>query len=414
MVNVNPLYTARELKHQLHDAGVDTIVIVANFAATLQQVVGELSLRNIVVTEIGDLLPTLKGFIVNQVVKRVKKLVPEFHLAGAVSFKQALKHGAQGKFQPVSLSGDDLAFLQYTGGTTGVAKGAMLTHRNIMANVLQAHAVYGPVLHDGAEIVITALPLYHIFALTVNCFLFIYLGGHNVLVTNPRDIPDFIKILKSVPFTAMTGVNTLFNALLNNSDFKTLDFSRFHIAIGGGMAVQRKVAEQWRSLTGVPLLEGYGLTESSPLVTVNPYDLPAYNGSIGLPVSSTDIQIRDEQGKVLAQGEIGELWVQGPQVMLGYWQRPDETAKVISDGWLATGDMARIDNQGFIYLVDRKKDMVLVSGFNVYPNEVEDVIALHPQVLEVAVIGVPDEEAGEAVKAFVVLKDGQLDTKQLK
>ncbi|MEZ5584966.1 MAG: long-chain-fatty-acid--CoA ligase FadD [Candidatus Competibacteraceae bacterium] len=408
VVNVNPLYTPRELEHQLNDSGAETIVIIANFAHVLAEVVQKTPIKNIIVTERADLLPFPKSLLVNLVVKYVKKMVPAYTLPGAVKFNAALSAGHRQSLDPVTVNGDDLAFLQYTGGTTGVAKGAMLTHRNMVANVLQTSAYVGTVVDEGKEIVITPLPLYHIFCLTVNCITFMQRGCLNVLITNPRDIPGFVKELQKLgKFTFITGVNTLFNGLINNRDFAKLDFSALKFGVGGGMAVQQAVADKWHSMTGVHLLEGYGLTETSPVVCVNPTDLKEYSGSIGLPVPSTDISLRDDDGNEVPTGEPGELCVKGPQVMLGYWQRPEETAKTMTeDGWLRTGDVATVDEQGFVRIVDRKKDMILVSGFNVYPNEVENVLALHPGVLEVACIGVPDDKSGEAVKVFIVAKPG--------
>lgn len=409
VVNVNPLYTPRELKHQLIDSGAKTIVVVSNFARTLEEVVDETPVESVIITGLGDLLSAPKRTLVNFVVKYIKKLVPKYDLPHAISFRKALQKGRRLQYVKPELTNSDLAFLQYTGGTTGVSKGAMLTHGNVTANVLQANGAYAPLLADGKEFVVTALPLYHIFALTVNCLLFLHKGANNLLITNPRDIPAFVADLKKYPFTALTGVNTLFNALVNNEEFTQLDFSRLKLSIGGGMAVQRAVADKWQSITKTRLLEGYGLTEASPLVTCCPYNLEGYNGSIGFPAPSTEMQVRDDDGKVLAQGETGELYARGPQVMKGYWQRPEETAKVIdANGWLATGDIGYMDEQGFFYIVDRKKDMILVSGFNVFPNEVEDVIAMHPKVVEVAAIGVPNEVSGEVVKVFVVAKDKSL------
>jgi len=405
-VNCNPLYTPRELEHQLKDSGADVIVIMENFAATLAGIVAKTPVKKVVVTRLGDLLGGLKGTLVNFVVKYVKKMVPAYHLPGATSLKLALAQGASADLAKVAVAHGDLAFLQYTGGTTGVSKGAMLTHRNIVANVLQAYAWIKPAVKEGEETIVTALPLYHIFALTANCFTFFQIGAKNVLIVNPRDIPGFVKELRQHRFSVLTGVNTLFNALLNNAEFAKLDFSTLKVTLGGGMAVQRAVAEKWREVTGKPLLEAYGLTETSPAVTINPMNLAAYNGSIGLPIPSTEIAIRDDNGADVPQGERGELCVRGPQVMKGYYNRPEETAKVImADGFLATGDIAIMDELGFLRIVDRKKDMILVSGFNVYPNEVEDVVAMHPGVLEVAAIGVPSEKTGEAVKVFVVRKD---------
>jgi len=414
VVNVNPLYTARELEHQLKDAGVEAIVILENFAHTLQSVIGKLSLRHVVVTSLGELLGFPKGAIVDFVVRRIRKMVPAWSLPGSVRFSDALQRGARHALKPVDVGHEDIAFLQYTGGTTGMAKGAVLTHRNIIANMQQAHAWIRPVVREGQEIIITALPLYHIFSLTANCLTFFKVGATNILITNPRDIPGFVKELAKHRFTAITGVNTLFNALLNNPDFAKLDFSSLHVSLGGGMAVQQAVAERWKKVTGVALVEAYGLTETSPAVTLNPLDLKEFNHAIGLPISSTDISIRDDDGVEQPVGQRGELCVRGPQVMRGYWNRPEETARVFtSDGYLRTGDIAVIDAAGFITLVDRKKDMILVSGFNVYPNEVEDVVASHPGVLEVAAVGVPDERSGEAVKVFVVRKDPALTAEAL-
>ena len=416
VVNTNPMYTARELKHQLEDSGAKAIVVLDNFAATLQQVVTQTHVQHVVTTGVGDLLGFPKGAVVNFVLKHVKKMVPAFDLPEAVRFRDALAQGAAHPLQPVAMSHDDVAFLQYTGGTTGVAKGAMLTHGNMIANMLQAAAWIGnDVVKPGEEVIITALPLYHIFSLTANGLVFARLGGLNWLITNPRDMPAFVKELKASGFTAITGVNTLFNGLLNTPGFAELDFSRVHLTLGGGMAVQRKVAERWKQVTGCTLAEAYGLTETSPAVCINPLDLKEYNGSIGLPIPSTNVAIWSEEGDPLPVGGVGELMVQGPQVMKGYWQRPEETAKVLGeDGWLHTGDIARMDENGYFYIVDRKKDMILVSGFNVYPNEVEDAVMAHPGVLEVAAVGVPDEHSGEVVKLFVVRKDAALTEEDLK
>jgi long-chain acyl-CoA synthetase len=414
VVNTNPMYTARELKHQLEDSGAKAIVVLDNFAATLQQVVADTHVKHIVTTGIGDLLG-LKGVLVNFVVKNVKKLVPAFSLPQAVRFKDALSRGSAHTVKTPEIGHDDIAFLQYTGGTTGVAKGAMLTHGNMVANMLQAGSWIGSNLRPGQEVVITALPLYHIFSLTANGLVFMRLGGLSWLITNPRDMPGFVKELKASGFTALTGVNTLFNGLLNTAGFAELDFSRLHLSLGGGMAVQRAVAERWKKVTGCTLVEAYGLTETSPAACINPLDLKEYNGSIGLPVSSTDAAIWSEDNQPLGVGEVGELMIHGPQVMKGYWQRPDETIKVLgSDGWLHTGDIARMDENGYFYIVDRKKDMILVSGFNVYPNEVEDAVMQHPGVAEVAAIGMPDEHSGEVVKIFVVRKDPNLTVEELK
>lgn len=413
VVNVNPLYTPRELKHQLNDSGACAIVIVSNFAHTLEKVVAETAVKQVILTRMGDELAPVKATLVNFVVKYVKRLVPKYDLPGAIAFRSVLQQGELMAYQRPDILNDDLAFLQYTGGTTGVAKGAMLTHRNMQANLEQTKATYGSLLRDGKECVVTALPLYHIFALTVNGLLFLELGGHNLLITNPRDIPGFVKALSKFPFTALTGVNTLFNALLNEPQFHKLDFSTLRLSAGGGMAVQKAVAERWEKLTGHYLLEGYGLTECSPLVSVNPYNITSHTGSIGLPVPSTDIRIVDEQGNDVGEGEPGELCIRGPQVMSGYWQRPTETEEVLKNGWLHSGDIVTVDQEGFIRIVDRKKDMILVSGFNVYPNEIEDVLMQHPKVREAAAIGVPSDLSGEAVKVCVVKKDHTLTKEEL-
>lgn len=409
VVNVNPLYTPRELKHQLNDSGAKAIVVVSNFARTLEEVVKETTVESVIITGLGDLLSPPKRTLVNFVVKYIKKLVPKYSLPHAASMRICLSKGRRLQYVKPEIESSDLAFLQYTGGTTGVSKGAMLSHGNIVANVLQADGAYSPALTTGKEFVVTALPLYHVFALTVNCLLFIHKGGKNLLITNPRDIPAFVNELKKYPITALTGVNTLFNALLNSEEFTHLDFSQLKFSIGGGMSVQKAVADKWQSLTQTRLLEGYGLTEASPLVTCCPYDLEGYNGSIGFPAPSTLIQIRDDDGNVLPQGEVGELFAKGPQIMQGYWQREDDTKNVIdADGWLSTGDIGYMDEKGFFYIVDRKKDMILVSGFNVFPNEVEEVVALHHKVLEVAAVGQPHAISGEIVKIFVVAKDKSL------
>jgi len=408
VVNVNPLYTPRELEHQLKDSGASAIIIVANFAHVLAEVIGKTQVKHAIVTEMGDMLG-FKGSIINFLLKKVKKMVPPFTLPKSSSFNSALAVGKRHAVTPVDVGHDDIAFLQYTGGTTGVSKGAMLTHRNIIANMQQAHAWLKKDLKEGYEVIVCALPLYHIFCLTANCMVFSKIGGLNILITNPRDIPAFVEELAKFPITCMTGVNTLFNALIHNPDFKNLNFKTWKLALGGGMAVQRAVADKWKEVTGVPLIEAYGLTETSPAACINPLNITGYNGAIGLPIPSTDIQIRDADGKALGFDEPGELCIKGPQVMKGYWNRPEETAKSIdADGWLSTGDMAVVMQDGFVKLVDRKKDMVLVSGFNVYPNEVEDVVAMHPGVLEVACIGVPDDKSGEVVKIFVVKKDPTL------
>jgi long-chain acyl-CoA synthetase len=415
VVNTNPMYTARELKHQLVDSGASAILVFDNFAKTVQDVVPETSVKQVITTGLGDMLPFPKGVIVNFALKYVKKMVPEYDIPGAVRFKNTLTLGQMHTMPAIDIVPQDIAFLQYTGGTTGVAKGAMLTHRNLVSNMLQSHAWISANTKEGSEIIITALPLYHIFALTANCLVFMKLGGQNHLITNPRDMPGFVKELSAIPFTAITGVNTLFNGLLNTPGFDKIDFSHLRLTLGGGMAVQRAVAERWKKATGCTLVEAYGLTETSPAACMNPLDLPEYNGAIGLPIPSTDACLKDEENRILPQGEIGELCIKGPQVMKGYWQRPEETAHSIdSDGWLHTGDIARLDENGFFYIVDRKKDMILVSGFNVYPNEVEDVIAMMPGVLEVAAVGVPDDKSGEAVKVVIVKKDPNLTAEQVK
>jgi len=409
VVNTNPMYTARELKHQLVDSGATVLVVLDNFGDVVQEVLADTQVRQVVTTGLGDMLGFPKGAIVNFVLRHVKKMVPEFDIPGAVRFRDTLTLGLMHPLPDVAIAPEDLAFLQYTGGTTGVAKGAMLTHRNLVANMQQAAAWIGTNVRYGEEIIVTALPLYHIFALTANGLVFMKFGGLNYMITNPRDMPAFVKELNKVPFTAITGVNTLFNGLLNTPGFDRIDFSHLHLTLGGGMAVQRAVAERWKKTTGVTLVEAYGLTETSPAACINPMDLAEYNGSIGLPIPSTDACLKDEEGRIVPQGEVGELCIKGPQVMKGYWNRPDETGNVIDgDGWLHTGDMAKMDDKGFFYIVDRKKDMILVSGFNVYPNEVEDVIAMLPGVLEVGAVGVPDDKSGEAVKVVIVRKDPSL------
>jgi len=416
VVNTNPMYTARELRHQLTDSGARAIVIVENFAHVLEQVIDDVPVEHVITTGVGDLLGFAKSALFNFMLKYVKKAVPAYRLPGSVPFTQALKAGQALDLEAVDLSLEDVAFLQYTGGTTGVAKGAMLTHRNIVSNTIQANTWLRSIdMGDGIIYVITALPLYHIFALTANCFTFMARGGVNVLITNPRDAEGFVKELAKVPFTFFPGVNTLFNMLLHTPGFAELDFSTFKGALGGGMAVQRAVAERWKEVTGAPLLEAYGLSETSPAACINPGDLEEFNGCIGLPISSTECAIMNDEGEFLPQGEVGELAIRGPQVMKGYWNRPDETAKVMTeDGWFRSGDIAMMTEDGFFKIVDRKKDMILVSGFNVFPNEIEDVVAHHPKVLEVAVIGVPDEKSTEAVKMFVVKKDPSLTEEELR
>jgi len=414
VVNTNPMYTARELRHQLVDSGAKAIVVVENFAAVLESVRDEVPLEHIITTGVGDLLDFPKSLMVNFVLRYVKKSIPAWKLPGSVKFQDVLDKGSKLPLSPVNIAFEDVAFLQYTGGTTGVAKGAMLTHRNIVANLLQARA-WLTQLDDTQEMIITALPMYHIFALTANCLTFIYLGGSNILISDPRDMPGFVKELGRHPYTALTGVNTLFNSLLHTDGFAELDFSSVKMCLGGGMAVQKAVAEQWKKVTGVTLVEAYGLTETSPAACINPVTLEEYNGYIGLPISSTDAAVESEAGQFLPVGEAGELCIRGPQVMKGYWQRPEATDEVLNaDGWLHTGDIAYMTEDGYFKIVDRKKDMILVSGFNVYPNEIEDVLALHPKVLEVAAIGVPDEKSGEAVSIFVVKKDPTLTEDDVK
>lgn len=417
VVNVNPLYTPRELRHQLIDSGASALVVIDNFGTTVQDVLADTPVKQVITTGLGDMLGFPKGPLVNFVLKYVKKLVPDYDIPNAIRFRDALTLGRLHTLPRIDIEPDDIAFLQYTGGTTGVAKGAMLTHRNLVANMLQAGAWISATgkLEEGKEVIITALPLYHIFALTANGLVFMKLGGLNHLISNPRDMPGFVKELQKTRFTAFTGVNTLFNGLLNTPGFDKVDFSSLKFTLGGGMAVQRAVAERWKQVTGVTLVEAYGLTETSPAACINPLTLTEYNGAIGLPIPSTDACVKDDQGQILAHGEVGELCIRGPQVMKGYWRRPEETASAIdADGWLHTGDMARMDPQGFFYIVDRKKDMILVSGFNVYPNEVEDVIAMMPGVLEVAAVGVPDEKSGEAVKVVIVKKDPNLTADEVK
>ncbi len=405
VVNVNPLYTARELEHQLVDSGADTLVVLENFAHTVEKL-GNAVPRNIVVTGLGDLLGAPKGWLVNFVVRHVRRMVPAWRLEGHVRFRDALTRGAQRTCESVSPAPDDIAFLQYTGGTTGRAKGAVLTHANICANLAQAHAWIRPCVEEGKELIVTALPLYHIFSLTANCLMFGSLGATNLLITNPRDIPGFVKELGRHRFTAITGVNTLFNALLDHPDFANLDFSSLKITLGGGMAVQRRVAERWQVATGNALTEAYGLTETSPAVSINPLDVGHYNHSIGLPLPSTDVSIRDDDDNEVPSGEPGELCIRGPQVMREYWQRPEETAAAFTaDGFFRSGDIATINERGYLTIVDRKKDMINVSGFNVFPNEIEDVLVAHPQVLEAAAVGMPDERSGELVKVFVVRRE---------
>ncbi|MFN0305224.1 MAG: long-chain-fatty-acid--CoA ligase [Burkholderiales bacterium] len=414
VVNCNPLYTPRELEHQLRDSGAEVIVILENFASTLDQVIKATSIKHVIVAAVGDLLG-LKGHIVNFVLRYVKKMVPAYRLPQSIRFNSVLSEGGGHEMKRVPMRQDDVAFLQYTGGTTGVSKGATLLHRNILANLEQSSAWLEPFLGDSRQVIITPLPLYHIFSLTANCLLMMKLGGCNILITNPRDIPGLVKELALHSFTMITGVNTLFNALLNNAEFARLDFSSLKVSLGGGMAVQKPVADRWKEVTGSTLVEAYGLSETSPAATINPLDIKEYNGTIGLPISSTEIVLRDDAGVDVALGEPGEICIRGPQVMRGYWNRPDETAKVMTrDGYFATGDVGVMDERGYVRIVDRKKDMILVSGFNVYPNEIEGVVAGHPGVLECAVVGIPDAHSGEAVKLFVVKKDPGLTEETLR
>ncbi|WLR92883.1 long-chain fatty acid--CoA ligase [Shinella zoogloeoides] len=418
VVNVNPLYTPRELEHQLKDAGAKALFVLENFASTVAQVISRTAVKHVVVTAMGDMLG-LKGLIVNLVVRKVKKLVPAWSLPGHIPFKQVMSEGARGTLKPVSIVPGDTAFLQYTGGTTGVSKGATLTHSNLLSNMEQIKLWIEPTFRIKKRpeqlTFVCALPLYHIFALTVNGLAGIALGGHNVLIANPRDIPAFVKELAKIRTHIFPGLNTLFNALMNNPEFAKLDFSELVLTLGGGMAVQRPVAERWQKMTGCAITEGYGLSETSPVATANRFDKPEFTGTIGLPLPSTDIEIRDDDGRTLALGEVGEICIRGPQVMAGYWQRPDETAKVMTpDGFFRSGDIGLMTAEGFTKIVDRKKDMILVSGFNVFPNEVEEVAMSHPGILECAAIGVPDEHSGEAVKLFVVKKDPALTEADVK
>ncbi|HEX6995776.1 MAG TPA: AMP-binding protein [Gammaproteobacteria bacterium] len=409
VVNVNPLYTARELEHQLADSGARVIVVLENYAHTVMKALPHSAAERVIVTRVGDLFPFVERVATNFVVKHVKKLVPRWSIPDAIEFRDALSEGEWHDFERPELDGNDLAFLQYTGGTTGVAKGAMLTHRNLVANTLQAAAWATPFYSNTNGVVITPLPLYHIYSLTANLFCFVELGGHDVLITDPRDIRGFIKELRKRPFAYMTGVNTLFNALLNAPGFETVDFGSLQACLGGGMAVQRSVAERWLAATGVPIAQGYGLTEASPIVSANPLDAKEFDGSVGVPLPSTEVAIMGDDGEWLDANEVGEICVRGPQVMAGYWNRPEETAAVLTeDGWLKTGDLGRLDERGFLFIEDRKKDVIVVSGFKVYPNEVEDVAVSHPGVLEAAAVGVPHPQSGEAVKLYVVKKDPSL------
>lgn len=413
VVNTNPLYTAREMHHQFKDSGAKAIVICENFAHNLEKIIGDTGIKNIVVTSIGELLGGIKGVLTNFVVRKVKKMVPPFKLNNTDSFKEALAQGKKYKLNTVNGESDDVILLQYTGGTTGVSKGAMLTNKNLVANMLQIRSIMMPFLKEKEEVALSPLPMYHIFAFVVNALALMSIGTKTVLITNPRDLKSVVTAMKADPPTLITGVNTLFNALINFKDFTNLDFSKLKVTVGGGMAVQRPVAEKWQKLTGCPLSEGYGMTEASPVISCNPLDETGQIGTIGMPVPSTDVRIVGEDGSVLPQGEVGEIQVKGPQVMKGYYNRPEATADTIKDGWLCTGDIGTMQKDGFFKIVDRKKDMILVSGFNVYPNEIEDFVATHDKVLEVAAIGVPDDKSGEVVKIFVVKKDNSLKEKEL-
>lgn len=414
VVNTNPLYTPREMRHQFSDSGAKAIVIAENFAANLEKVIGDTEIKTVIVTSIGELLGFPKGMIVNFVVRHIKNMVPKFNIPNTVSFKEAIRHGKKFTLNIHKGNPDDVILLQYTGGTTGISKGAKLTNRNLVANMEQIRAYVLPYLKDGKEVALSPLPMYHIFAFSVNCLALMSIGTLNVLVVNARDLGSIVKEFKAYPISLLTGVNTLFNALIHNKNFQKLDFSNLKVTVGGGMAVQRTVAELWQKTTGCFLSEGYGMTESSPVATINPLDGTGRIGTIGIPVPSTELRIVDDNGNPLAPGEIGEIQIKGPQVMKGYYNRPDETAKTLTaDGWLNTGDIGKMSEDGFFEIVDRKKDMILVSGFNVFPNEVEDVAVAHPKVLEAAAIGIPDERSGEVVKIFVVKKDNSLTEKEL-
>jgi len=413
-VNTNPLYTPRELEHQLKDSGATTIIVLENFANTLELVLPRTQIKHVIVASVGEMFGFFKGTLMNFVLRKIKKMVPEYRISGAIPFQTTLKEGAAHTFRPVTLTREDTALLQYTGGTTGVAKGAILSHGNICANMQQAAEWIVNLLRPGKETVIAALPLYHIFALTVNLMIFTQAGSKIILITNPRDMKSFIGDMKKERVSVFVGVNTLFNGMVNQSDFATIDFSSLKLTLGGGMATQKAVAEKWKNITGTPIVEAYGLTEASPGVCANPLNIPVYTGGIGLPIPSTEIELRDADGNEVAQGQPGEMWIRGPQVMKGYWNRPEETAKVLdSRGFLATGDIAVMDEKGWFKLVDRKKDLIVVSGFNVYPNEVEDVAASHPKVLEAACIGVSSPKTGEALKLFIVKKDESLTAEEL-
>ena len=413
-VNTNPLYTPRELEHQLKDSGATTIIVLENFANTLELVLPRTQIKHVIVASVGEMFGFFKGTLMNFVLRKIKKMVPEYRISGAIPFQTTLKEGAAHTFRPVTLTREDTALLQYTGGTTGVAKGAVLSHGNICANMLQAKEWIKNQLREGKETVIAALPLYHIFALTVNLMIFTNAGSKIILITNPRDMKGFIGELKKERISVFIGVNTLFNGMVNQPDFATVDFSNLRLTLGGGMATQKAVAEKWKKITGTPIVEAYGLTEASPGVCCNPLNIEAYSGGIGLPVPSTEVELRDADGKEVGIGQPGELWVRGPQVMQGYWNRPEETAKTIdARGFLETGDIAVMDEKGWLELVDRKKDLIVVSGFNVYPNEIEEVVSHNDKVMEVACIGVPNEKTGEALKVFVVKKDPSLTKEEL-
>ena len=413
-VNTNPLYTPRELEHQLKDSGATTIIVLENFANTLELVLPRTQIKHVIVASVGEMFGFFKGTLMNFVLRKIKKMVPEYRISDTIPFQTALKEGAAHTFRPVTLTREDTALLQYTGGTTGVAKGAILSHGNICANMQQAAEWIVNLLRPGKETVIAALPLYHIFALTVNLMIFTQAGSKIILITNPRDMKSFIGDMKKERVSVFVGVNTLFNGMVNQPDFATVDFSSLKLTLGGGMATQKAVAEKWKNITGTPIVEAYGLTEASPGVCANPLNIPTYTGGIGLPIPSTEIELRDADGNEVIQGQPGEMWIRGPQVMKGYWNRPEETAKVLdSRGFLATGDIAVMDEKGWFKLVDRKKDLIVVSGFNVYPNEVEDVAASHPKVLEAACIGVSSPKTGEALKLFIVKKDESLTAEEL-
>ena len=413
-VNTNPLYTPRELEHQLKDSGATTIIVLENFANTLELVLPRTQIKHVIVASVGEMFGFFKGTLMNFVLRKIKKMVPEYRISGAIPFQTTLKEGAAHTFRPVTLTREDTALLQYTGGTTGVAKGAILSHGNICANMLQAKEWIKNQLREGKETVIAALPLYHIFALTVNLMIFTNAGSKIILITNPRDMKGFIGELKKERISVFIGVNTLFNGMVNQPDFAAVDFSNLRLTLGGGMATQKAVAEKWKKITGTPIVEAYGLTEASPGVCCNPLNIEAYSGGIGLPVPSTEVELRDADGKEVGIGQPGELWVRGPQVMKGYWNRPEETAKTIdARGFLETGDIAVMDEKGWLKLVDRKKDLIVVSGFNVYPNEIEEVVSHNDKVMEVACIGVPNEKTGEALKVFVVKKDPSLTKEEL-